>query len=85
MRTTIRIDDDLYRRVKTKAAASGRTVAELIEDAVRDSLRPREPSHRKPRKLPTVDGTGVMPGIDLSSNAALLDVMDEERPLDALH
>ncbi|WP_250578262.1 ribbon-helix-helix protein, CopG family, partial [Mycobacterium tuberculosis] len=34
MRTTIRIDDELYREVKAKAARSGRTVAAVLEDAV---------------------------------------------------
>ena len=35
MRTTIRIDDELYRSVKEQAARSGRTVASVLEDAVR--------------------------------------------------
>jgi predicted transcriptional regulator len=38
MRTTITIQDDLYRRVKSEAAATGRSVGELIEDALRDAL-----------------------------------------------
>ena len=41
MRTTIRIDDDLYRRAKASVARRGQTVGELIEDAVRLVLRPR--------------------------------------------
>lgn len=35
MRTTIRISDDLYRDVKALAARSGRTIAAVLEDAVR--------------------------------------------------
>ena len=61
MRTTINIDEDLYRRAKARAARSGRTVSELIEDAVRAALRPRPrdadipaPSvaNARPRTLP---------------------------------
>jgi hypothetical protein len=41
MRTTIRIEDTLYRRAKSRAAAGGRSVGEFIEDAVRDALERR--------------------------------------------
>jgi hypothetical protein len=34
VRTTIRIDDDLYREVKERAARGGCTVAAVLEDAV---------------------------------------------------
>jgi hypothetical protein len=35
VRTTIRIDDDLYRQVKAKTARRVRTVAAVLDDAVR--------------------------------------------------
>ena len=41
MRTTIRIDDDLYREVKERAARAGRTVAAVLEDAVRRGVDTR--------------------------------------------
>jgi hypothetical protein len=83
MRTTLRIQDELYRRAKSRAAAGGRTVGEFIEDAIRDALdeRPRQPA--KLPDLPVHGGEGLMPGVDLSSHAALLDLMDEADPLDA--
>jgi hypothetical protein len=75
MRTTIRIDDDLYRRAKAAAARSGRPVGELIEDAVRDALAPaRSPEVVRP--LPRFGGSGVRPGVDLTDLRSLLDVMD---------
>lgn len=83
MRTTIRIDDELYRRVKARAAGSGLTVAAVIEEAVRDALRPRPAIPGPIAELPTFGGSGLMPGVDPSSNAAVLDVMDERLPLDA--
>lgn len=41
-RTTIRIDDELYRAVKEHAARSGRTIGAVIEDAIREAFRRRE-------------------------------------------
>lgn len=83
MRTTIRIDDDLYRRAKARAAQSGRTVGELIEDAVRAALRPRPRDVELP-PLPVFGGSGVQPGVDLTSNVALRDMMDEPADVDAM-
>ena len=83
MRTTIRIDEALYRRVKSRAARSGRTVSEVIEDAVREALRPRSRELREPPPLPTFGGSGVLPGVDLTSNAAVLERMEEDGELDA--
>jgi len=79
MRTTIRLDDALLREAKAAAAASGRTLAELVEDAVRQSLarRPAVPA-RERVSLPTFKGGGLLPGVDLDDSAALLDLM--ERP-----
>lgn len=84
MRTTIRIEDQLYRRVKARAAATGRTVGEVIEDAVREALRPRRAPKDGVTPLPVFGGSGVLAGVDLSSNAALAEVMDEGTPGDAL-
>jgi hypothetical protein len=74
------IDDQLLLEVKRLAADSGRTLSAVIEEAIRASLARREGSRRdEPVSLPTFrGGGGVRPGVDLSNNAALLDVM--ERP-----
>jgi hypothetical protein len=77
VRTTIRIDDDLYREVKAKAARSGRTVAAVLEDAVRRGLNPaKEQAANAYRVQPTGSG-GLRPGVDLSSNAGVAEVLDE--------
>ncbi len=83
MRTTVRIEDGLYRRAKAAAAQAGRSVGDLIEDALRTYLA-RSDERRQPAELPIFGGSGVMPGVDLTSNAALREVMDEEVQLDAL-
>ncbi len=77
MRTTIRLDDDLLREAKAYAAATDRTLTRLIEDALREVLARR---HAEPKRqwvrLPTVGGSGPRPGINLDSNADLLDIME---------
>lgn len=83
MRTTIRLDDDLYREVKAQAALEGRTVGEVIEDALR-LRRQRRQADVSVEPLPVYGGSGVMPGVDLGDMAALRDVMDADVSVDAL-
>jgi len=85
LRTTIRIDEDLYRRAKARAAADGHTVSEVIEDAVREALRPRRRAVAGVEPLPVfTGGLGTQPFVDLDDNAAVADVMDDDVALDAL-
>lgn len=84
MRTTIRIDDDLYREVKTRAARSGRTVAAVLEDAVRRGLNPDTQQPARPYAVRPFGSGGLRPGVDLSSNAAVAEAMDEGGSVDAL-
>lgn len=48
MRTTLDIDEALYRRVKAKAALEGRTVTELVEAGLRTLIDP--PSAKPPQE-----------------------------------
>lgn len=83
MRTTIRIDDDLYRSVKERAARTGRTVASVLEDAVRAGLADAKPT-AEPFTVRSSGRGGLRPGVDLASNAAVAELLDEDRPADAL-
>ena len=77
MRTTVRLDDQLLREAKAVAAATGRTLTELVEDALRESLARRQVvAGRKPVVLRTFKGKGLRPGVDLDDSAALLELMD---------
>jgi hypothetical protein len=77
MRTTIRLDDDLLREAKAYAIATDRTLTRLIEDALREALARRAARPRRRRlRLRTFKGRGVQPGVNLDSNAALLDLME---------
>jgi len=78
MRTTINLDDDLLRKAKRLAATSQRTLTSVLEDALREVLsRTDTTRHEGHVKLPVSDREpGVLPGVDLDSSAALLDLMD---------
>ncbi|MHB1066803.1 MAG: hypothetical protein ACYC2Z_05165 [Candidatus Nanopelagicales bacterium] len=84
MRTTMNINDDLYRQAKALAAVRGCSVTSVIEDALRTALLELErPSTF--RGLPVSrQGGELMPGIDLHDSRALQAVLDEGLPLDAL-
>lgn len=82
MRTTITIDDELHRKVKQVADQTGRTIGEVIEDAIQESLR-RSPASRALSPLPVFGREGVMPGVDLADNATTREVMDEGVEIDA--
>jgi hypothetical protein len=70
------LDDDLLRDAKRAAAESGQTLTALIEGALRERLARRKPSRRE--RITLITGDGVLrPGIDLSNNAAVRELMDE--------
>lgn len=77
MRTTIRIDEGLLSRAKQVAAASGKTLTAVLEDALRESLARRQSAGgRKHVRLHTFGEGGALPGIDLDDSAALIDRME---------
>lgn len=77
MRTTINVDDQLLMQAKAQAAASGMTLAQLIEDALREFLIRRENVENRERvRMITMKGTGTRPGIDLDNSRSLLEIME---------
>ncbi len=78
MRTTISIQDSLLERAKAAALARSCTLGEVIEDALREVLAAKPKPARKGRVRPllTYRGTGVRPGVDLSSSGSLLETME---------
>jgi len=77
MRTTIRLDERLLRDVKKHAADMGTTLTAVVEDALRAALAHRtDKSRRRPVRLKTFKGGGVLPGVDLDDSSALLDLME---------
>jgi hypothetical protein len=78
MRTTINIDDALLAEAKQVAARTGRSLTDVVEDALRESLHRRHRTARRAVELPVFGEEGLQPGVDLDDSAALLDLMDED-------
>ncbi len=76
MRTTLDLDDELVKEIKRRAADSGRTLTAVIEDTLREGLRPREKQGKPYRlRIPIVKGK-LLPGVDLNDRDSLYDIMD---------
>lgn len=75
MRTTVKIDGRLLVEAKTRAARTGRTLNEVVEDALREAFARRDAAARRV-ELPVFRSARAMPGVDLDDGAALLDLMD---------
>ena len=81
MRTTVAIDDHLLIAAKARARARGVTLGRLIEEGLR--LEAARGTHVAARPtIPVFDGgAGARPGIDLTSNRSMLEVLDEGAPV----
>lgn len=83
MRTTVRLDPHLLAQAKKVAAANGRTLTAVIEDALRESLSRRKTQRAGLKvEIPTFRGKGLHPGVNLDDSAALLELMEGERDSD---
>lgn len=79
MRTTLNLEDELMRTLKRRAAETGRTMTELIEEAVREMLaQPREQPGEREFPWVTVRGR-VRTGIDITDRDSLLEAMEGRR------
>jgi hypothetical protein len=59
MQTTLRLDDELYRRAKAAAADEGLSLTKLVEEAIRERLTRVAPVVRRPHlRLPVSTATG---------------------------
>ena len=84
MRTTVTIDDNLLARTKDEARQQGKTLGQVIEDALRLAFSERRTNDRAPTKLPVFrGGSGLRPGIEPTTRG-LLAALDEDQPLDRI-
>jgi plasmid stability protein len=80
VRTTIQLDDEVFRAFKQRAAAHGTSLAHEVEEALRADLAARvETARSGPYRVSTFRGVAPVPGVDLNSNAALADILDHAR------
>ncbi len=82
MRTTLSIADELLVAAKRRARERGQTLGQVIDAALRRELSPDTALAEGPRVPTFTGGTGPRPGIDLSSNRALYEALDEGLELD---
>lgn len=73
------LDDSLMTAVKRLAAETGQTLTEIVSDALRERLSRTQSGPACRPRLPVFRGSGLMPGVDLTSNAALLELMESQR------
>jgi hypothetical protein len=79
MRTTIKLGDDILIEAKAIASRTGRTFADVVEEAVRESFARRRNGRTRPGRplgLPTFGSGGLRAGVDIDDSASLLDIMD---------
>lgn len=76
MRTTVSLDDHLLTAAKRRARDRGQTLGQVVEDALRRELAdsPGEPA----TELPVLrGGDGLRPGVDVTSNRAMRELVDD--------
>jgi plasmid stability protein len=80
MRTTIKLDDDVFRAYKQRAAARGTTFAQEVEDALRADLQARRTvvDEQEPFEVLVFEGDGSRALVDIDDNRALQQLMDQE-------
>lgn len=80
MRTTIAIQDQLLDCAKRRAAQEKCTLSDIVNDALRYRLvesPPKASGVEEDQPLKTYGNGGLRAGVDLHSNAALNDRMDD--------
>lgn len=77
MRTTLTIKDTLLRQAKAESLWRNLSLSEVVEEALRVILGTQAKGQpRKIRPLKTMRGGGLLPGVDLTSSASLLETME---------
>ncbi len=84
MRTTISIHDELLESAKLRARERGVTLGTLVEDALRRELSVEYDAVEPPPVPVFKGGNGLRPGVDITSNRALQEFLDEGVPFEKL-
>jgi len=76
VRTTLTIDDDLYRMTKALAEQRGCSVSSVVEDSLREAIdRLGDPALQ--RQLPVLSQSGgTLAGVDLEDRRALRQLLN---------
>jgi hypothetical protein len=76
MRTTLILDDDVARQAKGRAAELGITLSALVNQALREVLRPRRRAEEPPFRMLTYGGGGQQVGPEPEEIDAILRAQD---------
>lgn len=82
MQTTLRLDDDLYRQAKARAATLGMSLTKFLEEAIRERLHaPVLAKRRRRLRLPVSSAAGgLAPGFStLEEAVAAADLAADRR------
>jgi len=82
MRITVRINDELLKRAKKRAAHEGRTLTSLVEEGLAVILAEGKGSPSEQVRLPVSKASGgVLPGVDLNRSCELEEVVNRRLSL----
>ena len=84
VRTTLAIDDRLLSSAKRRARARGLTLGQFVEEALRAELARPAAAASRPVVPVFTGGNGVRPGVDMTSNRAIQEALDEGTPFENL-
>jgi hypothetical protein len=83
-KTTLMLDEGQYLEIRRRALERGQSVSSVVNEALSAYLAPKE-GPAKPRiKLTVAEGGGWIGPVDLTSNSALFELLDEGLTLDQL-
>ncbi len=83
MRTTLSISDELLAAAKRRARGTGQSLGSVIDAALRRELTASNQAGDRPEVPVFRGGSGPRPGVDLTSNRALHELLDESLPLES--
>ena len=83
MRTTVSISDELLAAAKRRARERGQSLGTVIEGALRRELANVDDRGPRPTVPVFEGGSGPRPGLDLTSNRALHEILDDSLELNA--
>lgn len=78
MRTTVAVSDELLAAARRRARETGQTLGSVIEAALRRELATATTGAEGPQVPVFRGGSGARPGLDLRSNRALHEALDED-------
>lgn len=81
MRTTLTLDDDVVRLIDDAVHRDRRSMKQVVNDALRQALRPSAPPDTEPYRVPPHQ-SALRPGLDLSGFNRLADELEDAEIID---